>query len=101
VFVNILDNSKVVFDTMQYGKDNAIARHGIHGLYTLWSVNIDPTLLQVGQNTLFLRQRVASGPFTGVMYDYLRLESPAANNQLHFITDQSAARSPEIELIPE
>lgn len=101
VFVNDLIDSKVIFDTMQCGRDNAIARHGIHGLYTLWSINIDSTLLQVGQNTIFLKQRIASGPFTGVMYDYLRLESPAPDNRPGFIEGQSAARTHKIELIPE
>ncbi|KAI5079956.1 hypothetical protein GOP47_0005435 [Adiantum capillus-veneris] len=33
------------FDTMQTGKDNAIARHGIHGLYHLFNVDVSPQVL--------------------------------------------------------
>lgn len=73
------DPNKVIFDTLQYGKDNAIARHGIHGLYTLWTIDVASTLLHVGENSFFLKQRKPSGPFTGVMYDYLRLEEPATS----------------------
>ena len=65
-----------LFDTMQIGKDNAIARHGIHGLYHLFSVDVPPKLLQDGENVLYLTQRKATSIFTGVMYDYLRLEEP-------------------------
>ena len=75
--VNKSDFRKSVFDTMQYGRDNAIARHGIHGLYKLWTIDVDPRLLVVGSNSFYLRQRKAFGPFTGVMYDYLHLEAPA------------------------
>lgn len=64
---------------MQYGRDNAIARHGFHGLYKLWTIEVDPKLLLVGQNSFYLRQRKATGPFTGVIYDYLRLEAPACS----------------------
>lgn len=78
--VNKNDFKKPVFDTMQYGRDNAIARHSNHGLYKLWSIDVDPKLLRVGQNSFFLRQRKATGPFTGVMYDYLRLEAPACSS---------------------
>lgn len=76
--MNTLDLTQPLFDTMQYGRDNATARHGIHGLYKLWTIDIDAKLLHVGQNSLFLTQRKATGPFTAVMYDYLRLEAPAA-----------------------
>lgn len=62
------------FDTMQFGKDNAIARHGIHGLYHLFNIDVSGNWLVEGENTLYLTQRKATGPFTGVMYDYLRLE---------------------------
>lgn len=64
------------FDTMQFGKDNAIARHGIHGLYSLFDINVSPKWLQVGRNILFLTQRKTPNLFSGVMYDYLRLEEP-------------------------
>lgn len=68
------------FDTMQFGKDNAIARHGIHGLYRLFNIDIPGNVLAEGENTLYLTQRKATGPFTGVMYDYLRLEEVSSQN---------------------
>lgn len=67
------------FETMQFGKDNAIARHGIHGLYYAFDVDVLPQWLQEGQNILYLTQRNASNIFQGVMYDYLRLEAPASS----------------------
>ncbi|BFI25401.1 rhamnogalacturonan endolyase [Marchantia polymorpha subsp. ruderalis] len=76
VRVNDPSSPKPLFDTMQFGKDNAIARHGIHGLYTLFNIDIPASLMRRGDNTIYLTQRKASGPFTGVMYDYLRLEAP-------------------------
>ncbi|CAM6087084.1 unnamed protein product [Calypogeia fissa] len=76
VRVNDPNSKKPLFDTMQLGKDNAIARHGIHGLYWLFAVDIPATSLRDGGNIIFLTQRKPTGPFTGVMYDYLRLEAP-------------------------
>jgi rhamnogalacturonan endolyase len=78
--VNKVDFRKPVFDTMQYGRDNAVARHGIHGLYRLWTIDVDSRLLLVGHNSFYLRQRKATGPFTAFMYDYLRLEAPACSS---------------------
>lgn len=66
-------------DLMQYSKDNAIVRHGIHGLYKLWTVHINSVHFNVGTNIVFLTQRkTIGGPFTGIMYDYLLLKAPAA-----------------------
>ncbi|CAH1421680.1 unnamed protein product [Lactuca virosa] len=64
------------FTTGLIGKDNAIARHGIHGLYWLYSINVLPSQLRVGRNALYLTQARGLGPFRGVMYDYIRLEGP-------------------------
>ncbi|XAR73519.1 Rhamnogalacturonan endolyase [Bertholletia excelsa] len=64
------------FTTGRIGKDNAIARHGIHGLYWLYSVDIPSIELVKGTNTIYLRQSRGGGPFTGLMYDYIRLEGP-------------------------
>ncbi|KAL3630146.1 hypothetical protein CASFOL_023130 [Castilleja foliolosa] len=65
------------FSTGLIGKDNAIARHGIHGLYWLYSVDILGSLLVMGStNTIFLTQSRGSSPWKGIMYDYIRLESP-------------------------
>lgn len=80
--VNDLDSTEPVFDTLQFGRENAIARHGIHGLYKLWTIGVDSKLLRVGQN-IFLTQRVTNGgPFSGIMYDYLRLEAPLVSPKL-------------------
>ncbi|KAL1825588.1 hypothetical protein ACET3Z_012366 [Daucus carota] len=65
-----------VFTTTEIGQDNAIARHGIHGLYWLFSVQIPGRTLVVGRNNIFLNHRSSSIPFAGIMYDYIRLEGP-------------------------
>ncbi|KAK9713067.1 hypothetical protein RND81_06G000900 [Saponaria officinalis] len=64
------------FTTMLIGTDNAIARHGIHGLYRLFNVDVPAEWLTVGNNTMYLKQSRHTGPFEGVMYDYIRLEGP-------------------------
>lgn len=66
------------FTTGVIGKDNAIARHGIHGLYWLFNIDVPNLLLLKGDNTIFLTQAMATGPFPlfqGIMYDYIRFES--------------------------
>ena len=65
-----------VFTTGLFGKDNAIARHGNHGLYWLYSINVPSNQLMNGNNTIYLTQSSDDGPFYGVMYDYIRLEGP-------------------------
>ncbi|XP_076930910.1 uncharacterized protein LOC143595882 [Bidens hawaiensis] len=64
------------FTTGFIGNDNAIARHGIHGVYRLYSFDVLHSQLRAGRNAMFLTQ--ARGPdfFRGVMYDYIRLEKP-------------------------
>ncbi|KAK7366900.1 hypothetical protein VNO80_08903 [Phaseolus coccineus] len=64
------------FSTRLIGNDNAIARHGIHGLYDLYTVVVGSNQLVEGKNIIYLKQSFAKGPFLGVMYDYIRLESP-------------------------
>ncbi|KAH9611925.1 hypothetical protein KSS87_014543 [Heliosperma pusillum] len=64
------------FSTMFIGTDNAIARHGIHGLYRLYNIDVPSEWLTVGNNTIYLKQSRHIGPFEGVMYDYIRLEGP-------------------------
>ncbi|KAG8373463.1 hypothetical protein BUALT_Bualt11G0026900 [Buddleja alternifolia] len=64
------------FTTGHIGRDNTIARHGIHGQYWMYSVNVPESLLVNGRNTIYLRQARGSSPFTGVLYDYIRLEGP-------------------------
>ncbi|KAG8383634.1 hypothetical protein BUALT_Bualt04G0034400 [Buddleja alternifolia] len=65
------------FTTGTIGKDNAVARHGIHGLYHFYSINISGSRLVVGRNTIFLTQARNQGRLSEVMYDYIRLEGPA------------------------
>ena len=69
-------NSNPIFTSGLIGRDNAIARHGIHGLYRLYNIDVQRKLLRVGDNTFFLTQNRNTSLFTGVMYDYLRLEGP-------------------------
>lgn len=64
------------FSTGRIGGDNAIARHGIHGLYWLFTINIPSNTLHKGNNTIYLTQTKSTNSFQGVMYDYIRLESP-------------------------
>ncbi|CAK9156018.1 unnamed protein product [Ilex paraguariensis] len=56
------------FRTGRIGKDNAIARHGIHGLYWLYSIGVPGSRLVNGRNTIFLTQSSNAGPFRGIMY---------------------------------
>lgn len=65
-----------LFTSGEIGKDNTIARHGIHGLYRLFNVDVSGLLLNEGDNAFYLTQPIATGPFQGIMYDYIRLESP-------------------------
>ncbi|RLM69771.1 rhamnogalacturonate lyase-like [Panicum miliaceum] len=73
-----------VFTTPVMGDDNAIARHGIHGLQ--WSLDfaIGGHLLVQGDNAIDIKvaQAGAGGPaearIAGVMYDYIRLEGPSS-----------------------
>ncbi|XP_019058445.1 PREDICTED: probable rhamnogalacturonate lyase B [Tarenaya hassleriana] len=51
-------------------------RNGIHGVYWLNSVDVPSSSLLRGNNTIFLTQPLAVSPFQGLMYDYIRLESP-------------------------
>lgn len=68
------------FSTGMIGRDNAIARHGIHGLYWLYNVEIRSDLLIKGENSIFLTQPRSNSPFQGIMYDYIRLEGPPTSS---------------------
>ncbi|EEF35029.1 rhamnogalacturonate lyase B isoform X1 [Ricinus communis] len=68
------------FTTGEIGHDNTIARHGIHGLYRLYSVDVPGTQLVEGENSIFLTQTISTGPVQGIMYDYIRLEGPPASD---------------------
>ncbi|TYH12046.1 hypothetical protein ES288_A06G035000v1 [Gossypium darwinii] len=66
-----------LFSSGLMGRDNSIARHGIHGLYWLYNVDVPGKLLVQGDNTIFLTQPRSSSPFQGILYDYIRLEGPS------------------------
>ncbi|KAK4747512.1 hypothetical protein SAY87_014098 [Trapa incisa] len=74
VRVNDPGARRPLFTSGLIGRDNSVARHGIHGIYWLFSVNIPGNMLVEGENTLFLTQPRCNGPFQGIMYDYIRLE---------------------------
>lgn len=71
-----------VFTSGEIGKDNAIARHGIHGLYWLFNIDVSGGLMVEGDNTLYLTQTIVIGPFNGVVYDYIRLEGPPSSSSI-------------------
>ncbi|XP_027356036.1 uncharacterized protein LOC113865571 isoform X3 [Abrus precatorius] len=74
--VNDPNSRRPLFTSGLIGRDNSIARHGIHGLYWLYHVNIPCSLLIDGTNTIYFTQPRCTSPFQGLMYDYIRLEGP-------------------------
>ncbi|KAK3016083.1 hypothetical protein RJ639_005678, partial [Escallonia herrerae] len=80
VRVNDPNRNRPLFSSGLIGRDNSIARHGIHGLYWLYNVDIPGALLVQGDNSIYLTQPRSAGPFQGIMYDYLRLEAPDTLN---------------------
>ncbi|XP_022866692.1 uncharacterized protein LOC111386454 [Olea europaea var. sylvestris] len=64
------------FTTKLIGRDNAIARHGLHGLYSSYNISVPGFRLVHGKNTIYLKQSRGATPFNGVMYDYIRFEGP-------------------------
>ncbi|KAF8652226.1 hypothetical protein HU200_062861 [Digitaria exilis] len=77
-----------VFTTPEMGDDNAIARHGIHGLQWSLEFAIPGHLLVQGNNTIDMRVaqtgEAATAKIAGVMYDYLRMEGPSSGGVLRF-----------------
>lgn len=73
-----------LFSSGLLGKDNAVARHGIHGLYWLFNVNVPNSILVQGDNTIYLTQPRGQTPWQNLMYDYIRFEaSPSKSLQAH------------------
>ncbi|XP_068655984.1 uncharacterized protein [Aristolochia californica] len=68
------------FTSGQIGRDNSIARHGIHGLYWLFNIEVQRSWLVDGENIIFLTQARSASPFHGIMYDYIRLEGPPSDS---------------------
>ena len=58
VRVNDPKQDPPLFITGVIGKDSAIARHGIHGLYWLLYINVSGLLLEKGVNTIFLTHTI-------------------------------------------
>ncbi|TYJ04411.1 hypothetical protein E1A91_A12G090300v1 [Gossypium mustelinum] len=77
VRINNPDANLPHFTTERIGYDNAVPRHGIHGLYRLYSINVPGNRFQRGNNTIFLTQTRCHDSFEAVMYDYIRFEGPA------------------------
>ncbi|KAL0321126.1 UNVERIFIED_CONTAM: hypothetical protein Sradi_5374100 [Sesamum radiatum] len=76
VHVNQMNAQQLVFQVMNLGADNTVCRHGIHGLYQLFSIDISSTLLINGDNCIFLTQARGGDALCGILYDYIRLEAP-------------------------
>lgn len=72
--------SKPLFSSGLIGRDNSIARHGIHGIYWLFNIDVGGRLLVDGENRLFLTQTRGQSPWQNLMYDYIRLEAPPSSN---------------------
>ncbi|XP_055834995.1 uncharacterized protein LOC129903461 isoform X1 [Solanum dulcamara] len=64
------------FSSGLIGSDNTIARHGVHGLYWLFNVEITAGQLLQGENIIYLKQARSVSALHGIMYDYIRLEAP-------------------------
>ncbi|KAM7514479.1 hypothetical protein LguiA_004062 [Lonicera macranthoides] len=78
VRINDPEVNPPIFSSGVIGWDNAIARHGIHGICWLFSVDLQGAqLLEEDYNTIFLTQANSTSPFQGIMYDYIRLEGPS------------------------
>ncbi|PQQ00279.1 hypothetical protein Pyn_26136 [Prunus yedoensis var. nudiflora] len=89
-----------LFTTGVIGKDNTILRHGIHGLYWLYSIGIPATLLVQGNNTLFLTQPISNSPlaaFHGLMYDYIRLEGPPSSTSTRGVKPATIAPNTSLD----
>nr|XP_010907787.1 probable rhamnogalacturonate lyase B [Elaeis guineensis] len=74
---NDLKANPAHFTTRLIGRDNSIVRHGIHGLYWLYNVDIQSAWLVQGDNTIFLTQPRNQSAFQEIMYDYIRMEGPS------------------------
>ncbi|KAF6141505.1 hypothetical protein GIB67_012267 [Kingdonia uniflora] len=68
------------FTTGLIGRDNSIARHGIHGLYWLYNFDVLGTQQVEGDNIIILTQPRRTSPFQRLMYDYIRLEEPPTSS---------------------
>ncbi|XP_059634547.1 probable rhamnogalacturonate lyase B isoform X2 [Cornus florida] len=74
------NTKRPLFTSGLFGRDNSIARHGVHGLYWLYNVDVPSTQLRQGDNILYLTQPRNQSPFQGILYDYIRLEAPSSSD---------------------
>ncbi|KAH6764969.1 Rhamnogalacturonate lyase family protein [Perilla frutescens var. frutescens] len=77
VRINKNGEGDALFSSGLIGSDNTIARHGIHGVYWLFNVEIESSLLVEGDNIIYLTQARNVSALHGVMYDYIRFEAPS------------------------
>ncbi|XP_042014710.1 probable rhamnogalacturonate lyase B isoform X1 [Salvia splendens] len=77
VRVNKNGLGEALFSSGLIGSDNTITRHGIHGLYWQFNVEMETSLFNEGDNTIYLTQARNFSALHGVMYDYVRLEAPS------------------------
>ncbi|KAK6917277.1 Rhamnogalacturonan lyase, domain III [Dillenia turbinata] len=61
--------------------DNTVCRHGIHGFYKLFSVDISSSWLTNGDNLTYLTQAREGDSLCSILYDYLRLEATATSER--------------------
>ncbi|XP_077220129.1 uncharacterized protein LOC143854179 isoform X2 [Tasmannia lanceolata] len=80
VQVNNPNGARPVFSSSQFGSDSTITRHGIHGQYRLFNIDVHSSILVKGDNTIFLTQAESGNEFIGLLYDYIRLEGPSTSN---------------------
>lgn len=92
VFVNSKDEG-MVFEVMNLGNDNTICRHGIHGLYRLFSIDVSSSLLIKGDNSIFLTQARGGDALCAILYDYLRLEAPSSKSKSFWNQNQALSAS--------
>ncbi|XP_050944605.1 probable rhamnogalacturonate lyase B isoform X1 [Cucumis melo] len=77
--VNSMESeSSLVFQLMDLGMDNTVCRHGNHGLYRIYTIDVPSSMLVKGDNSIFLTQARNGDALCGILYDYLRLEAPDA-----------------------
>ena len=84
-----MDTQHLVFQVMNIGTDNTVCRHGIHGLYWLFSIDVSSSLLIEGDNSIFLTQVRGGDVLCGVLYDYIRLEAPATYSRFQQLYPES------------
>ncbi|KAL5777443.1 hypothetical protein ACOSP7_010369 [Xanthoceras sorbifolium] len=80
VRINDPKANRALFSSGLIGRDNSIARHGIHGLYWLFNVDVPASTLVSGDNSIFFTQPRSTSPFLGIMYDYIRFEAPPSSS---------------------